>query len=129
MSAWRTHLRAFRGSHPQLSLKQCMQQASLTYKKAPPKYRAFGGNEASDALYIGHGTTWHVATGDQFRKINAIVKKEFLKKGYGLDVMSLSTAMGELGDFEIDDVKWVRSARLLSFKGNEAKVLQKPRKI
>ena len=58
MSAWQTHLRAFRESHLDLPLKQCMQQASLTYKKAPlPGYRAHGSTKL--ALYIGHKKTWH----------------------------------------------------------------------
>ena len=32
-SAWTEHLKTYRVSHPTLSLKECMQQASKTYKK------------------------------------------------------------------------------------------------
>lgn len=32
MTNWQDHLQAYRRKHPDESLKQCMQQASLTYK-------------------------------------------------------------------------------------------------
>lgn len=33
-SAWTVHLTAYRASHPHLSMKECMQQASKTYRKS-----------------------------------------------------------------------------------------------
>jgi len=33
LQKWQAHLKAFRSSHPNLSLKECMQQAKHTYKK------------------------------------------------------------------------------------------------
>ena len=41
MSAWQTHLTKFRASHPKLSMKECMQQASKSYhSKARSTYRS-----------------------------------------------------------------------------------------
>ena len=41
MSAWQTHLTKFRASHPKLSMKECMQQASKSYhSKARSAYRS-----------------------------------------------------------------------------------------
>jgi hypothetical protein len=39
MSAWQAHLTKFRASHPKLSMKECMQQASQTYKSPCAAYR------------------------------------------------------------------------------------------
>jgi hypothetical protein len=33
MNAWMKHLMAYRKAHPNMSLKECMMKAKLTYKK------------------------------------------------------------------------------------------------
>lgn len=47
MSAWQAHLTKFRASHPKLSMKECMQQASQTYKS--PSCAAYRGAAAKKA--------------------------------------------------------------------------------
>jgi len=34
LSAWRNHLKTYKDTHPDVSLKQAMQEAKKTYKKA-----------------------------------------------------------------------------------------------
>lgn len=68
MSAWQAHLTAFRGSHPSLSMKECMQQASKTYSASATSFR--GGAKKNKVAKkkpvggsCGGGNSWmqHVA--------------------------------------------------------------------
>lgn len=45
MSAWTEHLNKYRAAHPDKSMRQCMQEASKTYKKNPksPRVRPHRG--------------------------------------------------------------------------------------
>lgn len=38
-SSWMQHLNAYRAKHPDKSMRECMKEASNTYKKQSPKTR------------------------------------------------------------------------------------------
>ena len=52
MSAWQAHLTKFRASHPKLSMKECMQQASQTYK-SPCTASSYRGKKAAPKKKTG----------------------------------------------------------------------------
>jgi hypothetical protein len=52
LQPWNNHLAAYRRSHPSKSLKQCMIEASKTYKKKKQKGSGFPKISAADAAKI-----------------------------------------------------------------------------
>ena len=90
MSAWQAHLTKFRASHPKLSMKECMQQASKSYtpscaayrgaaakkKKAAPKKGAKRPMTAWMKHVMAHKAKHGGSLGDAMKAAKATYKKK-----------------------------------------------------
>lgn len=79
-------------------------------------------------MYIGHGTTWHLANHTQFSDFQASFLTMAEKTDYpGDTLMKQPDAWGEYKSKTVDDMRWDQGERVMRYKGNEVKFMAKPK--